>query len=466
MTGRRVTISGAVVLVAVLAAALPRVLLGSDDDGPVQKMIQRTCAGCHRFEGQPESRFNMKAPDLMWAGSKYQRAWVLDWLTGKEEPLYPKGYRWDMTQSPTKHMTVSEVDAQRIADYFERHHIDTRVAVGAFDLSTFSAMEAEFGRKIYHDHACIGCHQIEERGKIIGGPQSTSLVNAGRRYKVDWLYRFGMNPQDFNPHSGEFVADASALGLRYVIGFVAIQGLPEFRFAEPWKSEEFRHASVDRGRQLYKEYCMQCHGATGRGDGPAASGLDPKPAIHANIAFEKLPQDYLYNVIYYGGRSVGKSAAMPYWGLTIGQQGVADVMAYLSVTFKGVPEMAGTAPSGACVQPRKTVAAPADVLQTINPLPTGAETIQSGKTLFLKTAQPLACAFCHGEKGDGKGMMGAGLVPPPRNFTCREMMKDIPDGQLYWIIKNGSPGTGMPPFASLPDEQVWQLIGYIRSLAK
>jgi cytochrome c1 len=57
-------------------------------------------------------------------------------------------------------------------------------------------------------------------------------------------------------------------------------------------------------------------------------------------------------------------------------------------------------------------------------------------------------------------------VPPPRNFTCGVMMKDIPDGQLFWIIKNGSPGTGMMSFAGLSDEQVWQLIQYIQSLAK
>jgi len=465
MKARRIIISGMAVLFVVLASTFPRVLLGSDG-ARSQTLIQKTCAACHRFEGKPESRFNVKAPDLMWAGSKYQREWVIDWLIGREEPLYPKGYRWDVTPTPIKHMTVSEIDAQGIADYFEQHLIDPRVAIGAFDLSTFSAMEAEFGRKAYHEHACIGCHQIEEQGKVSGGPQSASLIKAGRRYKVDWLYRFGMNPQDFNPHSGEFLADASGLGLRYVIGFVAIQGLPEFRFAEPWRSEEFGRASVDRGRQIYKEYCMQCHGATGRGDGPAASGLNPKPAIHANMAFEKLAPDYVYNVIYYGGRSMGKSPAMPYWGLTIGQQGVADVMAYLNVTFNGVPEMAGAASSSVCVQPRKTVAAPAEYLQTNNPLPTTPEAMESGKTLFLKTAQPIACAFCHGEKGDGKGLMGAGLIPPPRNFTCGEMMKNISDGQLYWIIKNGSPGTGMPSFPSMPDDHVWQLVRYIRSLAK
>jgi hypothetical protein len=68
-------------------------------------------------------------------------------------------------------------------------------------------------------------------------------------------------------------------------------------------------------------------------------GLEPKPAIHANIPFDKVPTDYLYNVINHGGAAMGKSPSMPYWGLTIGQQGVADVMAYLKVTFKGGAEV-------------------------------------------------------------------------------------------------------------------------------
>lgn len=118
------------------------------------------------------------------------------------------------------------------------------------------------------------------------------------------------------------------------------------------------------------------------------------------------------------------------------------------------------------MQPRQTVKVSDDFLTKTNPLPGTADTVQAGKALFLKTAQPVACVMCHGEKGDGKGIMGAALVPPPRNFTCGSMMRDIPDGHLFWVIKNGSPGTGMMSFAGLPDEQVWQLIHYIRSLAK
>jgi len=44
-------------------------------------------------------------------------------------------------------------------------------------------------------------------------------------------------------------------------------------------------------------------------------------------------------------------------------------------------------------------------------------------------------------------------------------MNALPDGQLFWVIQNGSPGTGMLAFKGLKDEQIWQIILYIRELA-
>ena len=439
----------------------------ASDQARAKDLLQQTCVQCHRLEGTADSRFNLRAPDLIWAGSKYQRSWLIRWLTGKEAPLYVKGYRWDLTDVPAKHPMVSEGEANAIADYFAEHHKDPRVTVGAFDLSKVTKFDVAFGGVAYKAHACLGCHTIEENGKLIGGQQSAALQKSGQRYDKDWLFRFGLNPQDFVPHSGEFLADATEPQLRAVIGYLMVQGVPDFQYYEPWTSSEFSRADAGRGKVLYKEYCAQCHGFTGKGDGPAASALEPKPAIHSNMPFDKLPMEYLYTVINHGGVAVGKSPNMPYWGLTIGQQGVADVIAYLKVTFKGVPEVPATAggPGGLCVQPRKTAKAPDDFLSKTNPLSSSAA-VKAGKELFLKTAQPVACVMCHGEQGDGKGLMGAALVPPPRNFTCGAMMKDIPDGQLFWVIKNGSPGTGMMAFGGLSDEQVWQLIHYIRSLAK
>ena len=94
-------------------------------DQKAKEIIQTQCSTCHKFEGTPESKFNLKGPDLMWAGNKYQRPWLIRWLTGKEENLYPKGYRWDISQQQTQHPSLSLDDANRVADYFIKHYQDS-----------------------------------------------------------------------------------------------------------------------------------------------------------------------------------------------------------------------------------------------------------------------------------------------------------------------------------------------------
>lgn len=118
-----------------------------------------------------------------------------------------------------------------------------------------------------------------------------------------------------------------------------------------------------------------------------------------------------------------------------------------------------------CPQPRATQKAPEEFYSRANPVENTPDAVEKGRLLFQLDAQP-TCVMCHGSQGDGTGGFGANLTPPPRNFTCAETMKDIPDGQLFWIIRNGSPDTGMPPFQDLPDKQIWELIHFIRSLAK
>lgn len=121
---------------------------------------------------------------------------------------------------------------------------------------------------------------------------------------------------------------------------------------------------------------------------------------------------------------------------------------------------------GICPQLRVTAQAPEDIYQLKNPLQPTQKNLDAGESIFRVEAQPTACKICHGVGGNGFGMMAQGLNPPPRNFTCAETMHEIPDGQLFWIIKNGSPGTGMPAFRELRDEQIWQLIHHIRRFAK
>ena len=122
--------------------------------------------------------------------------------------------------------------------------------------------------------------------------------------------------------------------------------------------------------------------------------------------------------------------------------------------------------SGLCPQPRDTELASAHIAAKSNPLTSSREHISAGEDLFQSSADPVACSQCHGKRGDGNGPMAKMFNPAPRNFTCSQTMASIPDGQLYWIIKNGSIGTSMPAFNKLSDDEIWQLVTYLRNLSR
>jgi hypothetical protein len=119
-----------------------------------------------------------------------------------------------------------------------------------------------------------------------------------------------------------------------------------------------------------------------------------------------------------------------------------------------------------CPQKRKTVTAPKEYLGKISPLRNEPRFVKKGKVLSHIKAKPIACKQCHGIMGKGDGAMSSNLNPKPRNFTCKPTMDQVSDGQLFWIIKNGSKGTAMPSYSKLPDKKIWQLIQYIRSLSE
>ena len=76
----------------------------------------------------------------------------------------------------------------------------------------------------------------------------------------------------------------------------------------------------------------------------------------------------------------------------------------------------------------------------------------------------MACKMCHGDKGDGGGKLGKALKPRPRNFTCAATMKKVSAGQMFYIIKNGSKGTGMVAHKkTLKDKEIWDVVKYIRT---
>jgi glucose/arabinose dehydrogenase/mono/diheme cytochrome c family protein len=72
-----------------------------------------------------------------------------------------------------------------------------------------------------------------------------------------------------------------------------------------------------------------------------------------------------------------------------------------------------------------------------------------------KAAYHLRCARCHGENGEGSGNIPALATGKAQSVT---------DGELFWYITKGDVNNGMPSWQTLPREQRWQIINYVRVL--
>jgi mono/diheme cytochrome c family protein len=84
------------------------------------------------------------------------------------------------------------------------------------------------------------------------------------------------------------------------------------------------------GKTKYDANCVGCHGATGKGDGPAAAALNPKPGdMTDGKAMKALSDKYLFDIIKDGGASQKKSPIMPAMGKKFNDQEISDIVAYV-----------------------------------------------------------------------------------------------------------------------------------------
>jgi mono/diheme cytochrome c family protein len=93
-----------------------------------------------------------------------------------------------------------------------------------------------------------------------------------------------------------------------------------------------------------------------------------------------------------------------------------------------------------------------------NPVKSTPQSIAEGKKIYRYD-----CALCHGAIGDGKTEVAKELKIP--DFTDPSALKDRTDGALFYILKNGH--DDMPREGDrVKPEQLWDLVNYVRSLAK
>lgn len=89
-------------------------------------------------------------------------------------------------------------------------------------------------------------------------------------------------------------------------------------------------------KENYHQYCTQCHGVKGSGDGiNATSEMPVSPRDHTSAKeMAKLTSDDVYFAIKDGGKSVGKSSLMPRWGGTINDGEIKALVKYLNTLCK------------------------------------------------------------------------------------------------------------------------------------
>ena len=108
---------------------------------------------------------------------------------------------------------------------------------------------------------------------------------------------------------------------------------------------------------------------------------------------------------------------------------------------------------------QKKWVAPASADKIVNPLKNDANAATSGKKLYMAL-----CSVCHGIKGKGDGVAGAGLTPRPADLTS-ETCQAQTDGALFWKIETGR--SPMPSYeTSIAETKRWAIINYIRTLKK
>ena len=85
-----------------------------------------------------------------------------------------------------------------------------------------------------------------------------------------------------------------------------------------------------------------------------------------------------------------------------------------------------------------------------NPYAGQAQAIEAGRNLFTNN-----CSKCHGTNAEGKGKKPA---------LVSDELSGATDGQIQWFIKNGRPYKGMPGWGSIPEQERWQIVAWLRNI--
>lgn len=188
------------------------------------------------------------------------------------------------------------------------------------------------------------------------------------------------------------------------------------------------------GRLLFRSYCMLCHGADGKGRGPLAAKLEVEPA-DLTVTVRSRGDVVLKRIISGEGRQLisGRdrhniiSDAMPEWKDVLSDREIESLVAYLRFLSASKHPLMG------------------------NP--------EKGRNLYSRY-----CRACHGDEGEGDGVMTSLIDMKPKDHTNSLSMNEISNLEMIRAIKNGK-GNYMPAWeGTISNDEVEALVSYIRLL--
>ncbi len=175
-----------------------------------KQFVETNCAGCHALS-EPESFTTTrirerKAPDLYYAGNKFQEDWLIQWLqsptrirpggtffgqnvvAAEDRDIVPKD---KLPEHPAFNASEAEVAASYLMSLTPYDELISSTAYvpkpisGAMGRMNFTKFKG-----------CVACHELEKGYGGISGPE---VHTAGSRLKPEFLYSFIKNPQAWAP---------------------------------------------------------------------------------------------------------------------------------------------------------------------------------------------------------------------------------------------------------------------------
>ena len=160
---------------------------------------EKQCDTCHRFSKTGPEK---SAPDLFFAGDKFQKDWLGSFLKQPEairlaghtrDPGFLKG----APQYTGPHPVLNPKEAQQMTD----HLMSLKILKDAppLELPVLSKGKRVRVKILFErDYSCIACHQSYNLARQPrGGVSGPSLIDAGRRLHPEWVYQWLKNPGQF-----------------------------------------------------------------------------------------------------------------------------------------------------------------------------------------------------------------------------------------------------------------------------